>query len=226
MSRCSVCANSLARPISWTYLGIGRVTPGLCQTCLDAFVRIKAPLCRHCGRGLTIEGEEKRCPDCVTWEGGPLIWNRSLAERNPWLTEVIYRFKYRYDYEVILGFQSLVQAAIKDCLDEQTAVVLVPVPLSQERLRVRKFNQALALAEMAGLKIDQCLSRMETEKQAKKSRQARFAASNPFRLAHLPAATTVLLIDDIYTTGVTLHHAAEVLHAAGVEKIYSFTLAR
>ena len=226
MSACSVCHQPLTAAVSWTQLALGKVTPGLCVNCLANLSEITTPGCRHCGRQLAQAGPAIYCPDCLTWEGGPLIANRSLAERNPWLTEVIHRFKYRYDYQVMLGFKPLVRAFMADYLSELSDVVLVPVPLSAERLAVRKFNQAEVLADMSGFVVDACLSRVESEAQAKKSKHDRFKSPNPFRLTHLPEATTVILVDDVYTTGVTVHHAAAVLKEAGVSAVYSFTLAR
>ncbi|WP_353737005.1 phosphoribosyltransferase family protein [Bacillus sp. CMF12] len=104
---------------------------------------------------------------------------------------------------------------------------LVPIPLSSERLYERGFNQSSALIHEAGFTVTELLSRIHSEKQSKKSRQERIHLHQVFQPLNVDIEDKIiLLIDDIYTTGSTLYHAAKVLKAGGAESISSITLAR
>ncbi|WP_322746503.1 ComF family protein [Cytobacillus oceanisediminis] len=142
---------------------------------------------------------------------------------NDFMKETIARYKYRGDYILARAFSSLIREKLK----AQTFDYLVPIPLSPERLYERGFNQSAALIHEAGFTATEWLQRTHTEKQSKKSRQERIYQKQVFKL--LPADIenkSILLIDDIYTTGSTLYHAAKVLKTGGAASIYSITLAR
>lgn len=139
------------------------------------------------------------------------------------MKDYIARFKYRGDYELGRLFaRELKKVASKTDM-------IIPVPLSEERLSERGFNQARALGEMAGLSVKEGLVRMHSEKQAKKNRRERIERQQVFALhPDAPAfeGQTVLLIDDIYTTGTTLRQAALLLKEAGATRVKSVTIAR
>jgi competence protein ComFC len=167
--------------------------------------------------------------DCIRWEKD-MEWkdvlekNISLYEYNDFAKELIARFKFRGDYILAKMFTHDIQTAIKFVrFDHVTAI-----PLSDSRLKERGFNQAEALAWEAGLQPIELLTRLHTEKQSKKSRIDRIHLSNVFQVEPdtVLSGKTILIIDDIYTTGSTLRHAAKLLKNAGANKIFSLTLAR
>lgn len=110
-------------------------------------------------------------------------------------------------------------------------LIIVPVPLSEERLLERCYNQSLLLAQLLGDTAAEALIRKVNEpKQSKKRRHERLELKeNPFQIAEpfrkQLAGRHVLLIDDIYTTGATLRLAAQALQPAGPKSIASLTLA-
>nr|WP_302622239.1 phosphoribosyltransferase family protein [Bacillus velezensis] len=84
------------------------------------------------------------------------------------------------------------------------------------------------MASLLGMPVIFPLIRLNNEKQSKKSKTERLSAEKKFSAAENSAeGMNVILIDDIYTTGATLHQAAEVLLTAGkASSVSSFTLIR
>ena len=117
-----------------------------------------------------------------------------------------------------------------------SANLIIPVPLHPERERERGFNQALLLARelarLSGLTFDEhsVVRRVHTERHragmdAKARRQSvveAFAVRHP----KLVAGQSVLLVDDVFTTGATVSACAEALRKAGTEEVLVLTLAR
>src|SRR5699024_5857763 len=108
---------------------------------------------------------------------------------------------------------------------KQSDLIISPIPLSNQRLAERGFNQSLQLAEMLNRPVSHLFQRKGTEKQSKKTRVERLQMDNPFRLIK-KINQPVLLIDDIYTTGTTLRHAASLCKQSGCEQVYALTLCR
>ncbi|WP_237739228.1 ComF family protein [Bacillus xiamenensis] len=106
--------------------------------------------------------------------------------------------------------------------------VLVPIPLSKERLKERGFNQSVMLASMIGGPIFQPLIKVHQRKQSKKSKNDRLNQKGLFQLKQPDPIVLkdVILVDDIYTTGATVYHAARILKDAGAKSVSSFTLIR
>ncbi len=205
----------------------------LCPSCEEKLERIEGDTCRICDRPLSNLDEKYHdgdiCHDCIRWEEDPewskyLDNNYSLFLYNEFLKELIAKYKFRGDYILAKIFA----VYIKEKLMEMHPDLLVPIPLSEERLYERGFNQAMALLQEAGYPTSDILSRIHSEKQSKKTRLERI---------HLPQVFTInsdsqlegkriVLVDDIYTTGSTLRHAAKLLKEAGAASIQSLTIAR
>lgn len=116
---------------------------------------------------------------------------------------------------------------------EAQSVVLVPVPLSKERLKERGYNQAeriarRACASLPTVRLDEILERTRnTTPQTSLSRRARlrnldgaFTAATAVSSAH-----TYIVFDDVSTTGATLFAAHDALRAAGAERLLLLSLA-
>jgi competence protein ComFC len=111
---------------------------------------------------------------------------------------------------------------------------LVPVPLHPTRFRERGFNQADALAETLSrrirLPILRCLERRRyTNTQTRYDRQERMQNLRDafsLRKSSDVREKRLVLLDDVLTTGSTLHECALVLRAAGAESVRALTVAR
>ncbi|MFN7917261.1 MAG: ComF family protein [Vicinamibacterales bacterium] len=109
--------------------------------------------------------------------------------------------------------------------------VAVPVPLHARRRRERGFNQATDLARQLGLPVVHALARTRhTHTQTALPATERHAnvtgAFRATRHVRALAGTTVVLVDDVRTTGATLEACAVVLKDAGVREVFALTAAR
>ncbi len=146
---------------------------------------------------------------------------------------IIRRHKYGLD-------QSLTHA-LAECLGDELPLgaaaydLIIPVPLHIGRLRWRGFNQAAMLAVAVARRMDRPLDLRtlvrvrETPPQTRQNRGERiknlkraFAVRRPARVA----SRSVLLIDDVMTTGATADECARTLLAAGARRVDVLTLAR
>lgn len=223
---CVFCLKQLIPEINWTYLLSKEPICHICEECKEKLEIISGEVCAICGR--SIESlNEKTCSDCYRWEQqkpwkGVLEKNIALFHYNPFLKNIIAQFKYRGDYHIAAAFSLFIPKNV----DKNK--IAVPIPLSAERLYERGFNQAEAILHYANIPYIPCLSRTHGEKQSKKTRQQRLQSENIFSLKGKDRinAQDILLIDDIYTTGATLRHAAKLLKEAGAHSVSSFTIAR
>jgi ComF family protein len=129
--------------------------------------------------------------------------------------------------------------AISHLALREEQVLVVPVPLYARKLREREFNQAELIIrsalkqlpdserfQLATKALERC---RETQSQIGLSRHQRrenmrgaFAVSDPQAIK----GKTILLIDDVFTTGTTVSECARVLRRAGASKVYVATVAR
>lgn len=206
--------------------------PSLCEECTKKLENITGDLCEKCGRPfLNLDAKYRKgdlCNDCVRWGEGALTKNRSIYVYNEFLQEVIAKWKFRGDAELVKLFWPELQNLVKQFEID----VVVPIPLSKGRLYERSFNQSKALVEGLPYPIIEALMRPdEATKQSKKSRKERLHREERFQM--VPSflydlqGKTVLLVDDIYTTGATLYSAANTLkEQGGAGPIFSITVAR
>ena len=118
----------------------------------------------------------------------------------------------------------------------QDATLIVPVPLSQKRFLERGFNQAAVLAEIlrkkTGLPLDdKSLVRaihtpMHRAAMDAKAREKSVENAFEVRRANFFKDQTILLIDDVFTSGATASNCAKILKQNGARKVYVLTVAR
>ncbi len=195
------------------------LAPSGCAAC-DAPCR--AAFCDSCGALSAIR-------ERAELDGVPLFVAGDYA---PPLSTAITRFKYEGRAELSRCLARLLLPAVEQwALPRDTA--LVPVPLHPRRLATRGYNQAALLAnELARQSRFACDPRLlrrarETERQVGKSRADRLTnASGAFELRRRPGASSVLLVDDVVTTGSTVRACAQALAQGGVTLVGVVALAR
>lgn len=242
---CIICHEWITPRLGWNALFEEYKEECICNNCLNQLPTITGETCIICHRPFASLDSRYRyddiCFDCYRWEqdhewSGLLQQNQSLYVYNAFLKEVIARFKFRGDYLLARAFAKQIREKLaperaksqRKIENPSSNQLFVPIPLSNERLYERGFNQAEALLVAAKLEPTYVLQRIHTEKQSKKSRTERIHIPQVFELTdpNVVKDKKIVLIDDIYTTGSTLRHAAKLLKTAGASSIHSFTLAR
>lgn len=229
MTNCLICNEQVAIQITWKSLlsGSGMNT---CATCYETLVKINDPTCPVCFRP---QNNQNICSDCQSWENDPkwkgiLENNVSVYEYNNAMKDILSTFKFRGDAALAAVFEKDFKTSYKTNFKTIKIDAAIPIPLSPERLYERGFNQAKLLADFLPLPQLNVLERTHHEKQSKKSRQERLTSNNVFTFteASIIRGKNILLVDDIYTTGSTLRHAAKRLIDNGAHSVSSFTLIR
>ncbi|HPU20115.1 MAG TPA: ComF family protein [Alicycliphilus sp.] len=202
----------------------------LCAACCARF----APRLARCATcACVVHGGVAQCGQCLLH---PPPLDACLAAVDygyPW-SQLLAQFKFQDDPGWATALAALMrQTPGAQELLEQADWVL-PVPLAPGRLRHRGYNQALLLARrLAGAHVrpDLLLRTREAEAQAQLTRAQRLRnlrgafVLEPLRAQQL-AGRRVLLVDDVMTTGATLHAAAAPLREAGVAHVGALVLAR
>jgi ComF family protein len=144
----------------------------------------------------------------------------------------LHALKYRRD----LGLGEALAPSLMDFVEELAWPVdtLVPVPLAPRRLAERGYNQVALIARLisSGLRLsyspDALVRVRETRSQVGLDRPDRQAnVRDAFRgVSGKVRQRTILLVDDVATTGATLSACARALRAAGAADVYAVTVAR
>lgn len=223
---CMICLEKIIESLTWSQL-ILEGQSRICSQCQVELEKVSADHCQICSRPT----EERKCYDCIRWQAyfngqDILKRNLSLFTYNDFMKDIMYRWKYRGDYAIVYAFEKDWQRLYKQFVNQlDQDVILVPIPLSDRRLKERHFNQASQLAKILPGKTCHLLERTESEKQAKKGRKQRMEMTNPFKVKQKYEGH-ILLIDDLYTTGRTLRHAAQACKDKGAKSVSSLTLVR
>jgi ComF family protein len=212
-----------------------------CRACRERIRRVVHPLCTCCGRPfLDTSGDDHLCGNCIArrpyflraraWACYPT----EDGEAHP-LREAVQRFKYGRKVSLGKPLGRLMAAECRDFFDERKLDLILPVPLHPKRLRWRGFNQSVVLARAIGktwrLPVDPFVlarsretppqTQLNEEERRKNMRRA-FAVNAEKSIE----GKTVLLIDDVYTSGATVNECSRALMRGGAKEVSVLTLAR
>lgn len=202
----------------------------ICLECIPKLKYIAPPRCLKCGKHLGDENREY-CHDCSRGTHR-YVQGRALYEYQS-VRSGIYRLKYgsRREYADFYGEE--IARYLMDFICRVQPDALIPIPLHTRRLRRRGYNQAKLLADAIGkytgipvcdkmlvrVKNTTPLKRLNPQERQNNLKKAFHMVGNDVKLK------TIILIDDIYTTGSTMDEASAVLLSGGVERVYCITLA-
>ncbi len=187
------------------------------------------PVCILCG--VPLDGEAEMCRDCRMERPRYRVLRSWSVFEGP-VRNALHRLKYRRD--VALG-EALTPQLSKYLADLTWPVnLVVPVPLSRKRLAERGYNQVsliarpLAMAMRIAYAPDALVRSHETRSQVGLTRvQRQENVRNAFQARENRVnGRSILLMDDVATTGSTLSSCAEALYEAGARDVFAFTVSR
>ena len=217
--RCPICDKPI-RPV-------GQL---ICHKCRSKLKYVSEVHCLKCGKPLGEETEEY-CDDCKQKQH-KFVQGKSLYEYKT-ASDMIYRFKYgkRKEYAEFLGWE--MAKYFEEDIRKWKAEALVPVPIHKSRKKQRGYNQAellaIELSKRIGIPMKSDLIvrwRKTTPQKLLKQSERQNNLKKAFKIGKNDVKlSTIIIIDDIYTTGSTVDEMASLLKETGIEKIYVLTLA-
>ena len=221
---CLYCQKLLPTSLPDTYL---------CEPCRELVPQNTVSRCAFCPRATTLW---RTCPACAPDHA----LDRLLVAtdyRDPVIERLVKALKYRL-VQVVAHDIGRIMATY---LEQRASLLEIPknisissIPLHPRRLRWRGFNQAELIANTIGTELSLPVQHDLLKRKVYKRPQAeiddradRIAnAKGIFDLAVQPPSSTIILIDDVATTGATLDTAARLLKTAGAKKVIGFVFAR
>jgi len=209
----------------------------ICAICRAQIPKASSPLCPICGLPFRSPGEDHLCGRCLirlphfTMARACTTYGDADNGDTP-VTRLVHRFKYGLDVTLAPTLGKL----IADCNPiPRSHDFIVPVPLHRDRLRWRGFNQALLLARPLarrhGIQINPFVlvrTRSTPPQVGLDHRERRYNIAGAFAVRNPGAVQgkSILLVDDVYTTGSTVEECAKVLCSSGARRVDVLVLAR
>lgn len=209
-------------------VGCGKSGWWMCESCIETVNFIEGRQCRFCGRIL------KTGSICALCAGSKHAIDRiiSVTYFDGLIQEAIHRLKYAHCVALAAPLAGLM--AEYWSRDPLPADFIVPVPLHPRRFQERGYNQAALLAEELGKALGipvliNGLVRVRYTKpqvgldaeERKRNVEGAFLCADPALIGK-----SVMVVDDVCTTGATLEACGAALKEAGAKHVYGFTLAR
>ena len=196
---------------------------GACPECWASLLALEPPFCPKCGEPApAIEG---LCGFCRRGEHN-FDFARSALLFTHTLRQIIHHLKYADRVSLANQLGDI----LSECRRREpfTGNLVIPVPLHRSRQRQRGFNQAELIAARLGLPMATRLLRR------KKDTPSQTGLTRNERKRNLAGAFevrgrvsgTIMVVDDVYTTGSTLNEIARTLKCAGADRVEVLTVAR
>lgn len=206
----------------------------LCEKCLREVEFLQNQTCPVCGIKNDNGGVCAKCRAVSSLDGVTAFFN---YDDSGMIAALIKDFKYGYVMENKDAFARLVRRGadlLRRSLPAQKEIVVTAAPLHPRRERERGFNQSQIIAEIVAqaleLKINGGILKrtINTKHQASLSGDARRKnLRNAFAVSDdCVVPETILLVDDVFTTGATLQECARVLKQNSAATVWGFALAR
>ena len=203
---------------------------GICDTCKSTIKYLKEPRCFRCGRGVSAP-EIEYCDDCNKMDFA-FNQGKSLYVHSGKAAKAVYQYKFFNRRTFGEDFAMELADKFGDDVRRWGISLVVPIPLHSSKERERGFNQSGIIATYLGKELDIPVNHNLLFRVKKTNPQKNLLKNQ--RMENLKGAFgalkgqnikgNILLIDDIYTTGITIHKAAIVLKKAGAEKVYFLTV--
>ena len=207
-------------------------TASCCASCWSSLPRVDDVKCRSCA--LPLQGVEAvgdgvaRCLECLI-DPLPVAWSEAWGHYSGALERVLHALKFqRHDF-----FADPLAALMQETVTDAEFDALVPVPMHRAKLRRRGYNQAellaRALAKRLRLRCEPALLKRPAERatQSKLNRaERRLNVRGAFDASPRAGGRSILLVDDVCTTGETLRACAAVLLKQKASRVCAIVVAR
>lgn len=205
----------------------------LCDACAAQIFPVPSPQCHVCGHALAPEGP---CFNCAIRRPA-YAHARAMGAYEGVLQTAIHHFKYHDCPQLALPLGAALAAFARSqapALNHLHFDALLPMPMHPVRRRLRGYNQSERLVRVVSSELglpllSHALIRVRPTRPqvglAAGDRRSNLAGAFAVRQPDAVHGKTLLLIDDVATTGSSLHECALVLKAAGAKAIYALTLA-
>lgn len=194
ITHCLLCERELQIRFGWKELLVKTLPQTICPRCEGRFEHI----------------EQQREKEVIS----PYHYNDAMKD-------FLHRYKFLHDVYLAHTFNQILHEHLKN-----ETYTIVPIPMHPDNLKIRTFAHVEELLKAANIRFEQHLTKLSKEQQALKSREERLQTPQLFDAIDSAAikGKSILLIDDIFTTGTTMRHAEKVLKQAGAKDVCGFTL--
>jgi len=212
------------------------MAPFLCSKCIQDFTSEHSVKCVRCGERVSKHNSLKN--NCHACEKYKKTFDKVsfVGLYQGIYKQLIHLYKFKNKRQLAKPFAQLLQYQLNKNWDISQVDKIIPVPLHISRLRERGYNQALLMlwqwkhGDYRSKIIPKMLIRKRaTETQTNLTRNERMKnMKSVFRLnpKYCVLNQNIIIIDDVYTTGATVHACAEVLKKNGAKRVDVLTLAR
>lgn len=206
-----------------------------CTACEKKLQIITEPRCKKCSKPID-QDQREYCSDCERkeyhYEYGYSLWiYDSIMKKS------ISDFKYCYKREYAVYYIQATIANYEDKIKRMAPDVIVPVPIHKSKYRDRGYNQAEILARGIGKRLNipvlphllirdkKTLPQKQlNDKERLRNLQEAFGYNSQCAHDYTGKMDSILLVDDIYTTGSTIEACTNVLLQNHIKHVYFFTL--
>lgn len=218
---------------------------------LNEFMKIIfPPKCIFCGKILSIKSDIDICRECyenipfIAEEdsgGGRRIFHSRYCDRvvctceyTGIIKEALIKFKFKNKPSFYRAFGKLLFYKLSETVEADSIDMVISVPLSRKRHVERGYNQAKLIAGALSreLKVPECSAVLKRVKNTQSQRlltgkERHENVRDAFELvdSDIVEGKTIILVDDIYTTGSTVGECARILKEYGAEKVLAGVIA-
>ena len=206
----------------------------LCNDCWQSLHFITAPMCHSCGHPFEYDlGEEALCGECIR-ERPVYDSAYSVLVYDDTSKALMHKLKFEDQGHLAPIFADWLHTHMQHLSSPD---IVIPVPLSRKRLFARRYNQSALVAKELAKRLNitydpQLLLRTKHTKPqtglTRPQRQENVAGAFRVAMPHGEIITnkSILMIDDVMTTGATIEACTKTLKKAGAGQVHVLTLAR
>lgn len=220
MKKCVICQNSINEEIN--LLNLFSSTPTVCKNCEPQLTfNQDSRRCKRCLKVLS--SEENECLDCLWLSNKYQLINQlyTIYDYQGLIKELMHQYKFMGDVAIAQIFK-----LPKNILKQYDYII--PAPIHPNKLATRTFDHVTFALDIQNVNYIQIFETKLRQKQSELTKKERSLQLNPFKINQEIELENkcILLVDDIYTTGLTIHQLAELLFDRKIRKIDTLTFAR